>query len=1013
MKNNTQDNSVNDELERLFSDSKKKSRRVKKEKPSSPSKKAGSPDGKKGEEKKKNQKKSKKKPIAIYNPDLQHGFPFSTVLGVFFRFFAVALSLFGLIWLFADAIALNAPYLFDIRTNISWFPVFLFCLYSISAFSLVFMGRKTALFGLPMAFLPITVAAVVYGNPFAYASSGLYMIQKCTVSRLTHASYAAKELIPFPDEGFFYLENATSTELCYAGILVIVFVFSIFFALMSAKRMRLLPMILLGSAVCMFCFTYNLCRTNVGITCIIIGLASAIVLSSYDKIYKDVSGSYKGRAYSGYASALAGVLAMAILFIFTSSVTGAFAKIDVIQEPMESLRNYIMTVLTGGNPKNNVMNSYNKKVSTELKDISFTDDLLFTVSSYSDRNVYLRAWIGDDFSFSKDEWSILSDKEYNEFSLLLKEESLGKYVQNGYTSDAITYLIRSLFDEDLSKVSPSSAHRLKNGYITSFVDIDYVENTGNMMVLPSSFLKNLGIFAYKSRRNAYSGSFDYYSDGMAKSAWHNVYKEYSAAAMIPRYSVSNYGMIAENQGIFYSILSEFLETNYKRWHRSTIKDEEILAMKEELSALLKTHSLNEKRITILEKFLSLSYSDRTKWYDTYIRVTGVYSDYVNDTYLDFPENSKGIDTVYNAIKKDLDAASDTHSKIMVIVKYLCQNYAYTETPKELFELKCKEDKVNPSSVKLYDSDIDNFLLVYKCGYCVHFATAATLLARRAGIPARYVQGYMASDFKINPENKEQYVSTVYGRDAHAWFEVYTEGTGWSTYEPTLIYYEDIYYVPKESLPGHRDPTSSEIRDWWKEQMKTSVAVTTVAPVEETTNPEEETDYTASYTIEVFTLVAALIVLVIFAIFVFVKIKKANNYTSARFKIINDAIYKHYEDESEMRKTAAFVSDTIMEVLKISGRSPLDGEAPEDFARRVDENFSPKTKSELKIVKTRLANPHTLSEIIIHIESEEFGNGMTRDGLFICGEYLEYLIRSEYRLMNPFKRFWYRYVRRKI
>ena len=57
MKNNTQDNSVNDELERLFSDSKKKSRRVKKEKPSSPSKKAGSPDGKKGEEKKKNQKK--------------------------------------------------------------------------------------------------------------------------------------------------------------------------------------------------------------------------------------------------------------------------------------------------------------------------------------------------------------------------------------------------------------------------------------------------------------------------------------------------------------------------------------------------------------------------------------------------------------------------------------------------------------------------------------------------------------------------------------------------------------------------------------------------------------------------------------------------------------------------------------------------------------------------------------------------------------------------------------------
>ena len=51
------------------------------------------------------------------------------------------------------------------------------------------------------------------------------------------------------------------------------------------------------------------------------------------------------------------------------------------------------------------------------------------------------------------------------------------------------------------------------------------------------------------------------------------------------------------------------------------------------------------------------------------------------------------------------------------------------------------------------------------GYCVHFATAATVLLRAAGVPARYVTGYAVSV-------KAGETATVTGVHAHAWAEYY-------------------------------------------------------------------------------------------------------------------------------------------------------------------------------------------------------------------------------------------------
>ncbi len=73
-----------------------------------------------------------------------------------------------------------------------------------------------------------------------------------------------------------------------------------------------------------------------------------------------------------------------------------------------------------------------------------------------------------------------------------------------------------------------------------------------------------------------------------------------------------------------------------------------------------------------------------------------------------------------------------------------------------------------------------FLRESHSGYCVHFATAATLMYRALGVPARYVSGFM---FDI-PETfaGDWYNVTDYA--AHAWVEVYMDGVGWVPVEVT-------------------------------------------------------------------------------------------------------------------------------------------------------------------------------------------------------------------------------------
>ncbi len=76
-----------------------------------------------------------------------------------------------------------------------------------------------------------------------------------------------------------------------------------------------------------------------------------------------------------------------------------------------------------------------------------------------------------------------------------------------------------------------------------------------------------------------------------------------------------------------------------------------------------------------------------------------------------------------------------------------------------------------------------FLEESDTGYCVHFASSAVVLLRAAGIPARYVTGYM---FRAKAGQE----TTVYQKDAHAWVEFWTPNGGWQILDPTPSSGED-------------------------------------------------------------------------------------------------------------------------------------------------------------------------------------------------------------------------------
>lgn len=160
--------------------------------------------------------------------------------------------------------------------------------------------------------------------------------------------------------------------------------------------------------------------------------------------------------------------------------------------------------------------------------------------------------------------------------------------------------------------------------------------------------------------------------------------------------------------------------------------------------------------------------------EQYTEAESYYNVFVYENYTKLPS---GVQTL---LSKELGYAgeaeeehADYRSVITKIRNYLDKNVTYGAYAEKL-----------PQG----DDFLSFFLTEGKIGNAVHYATAATLMFRYYGIPARYAEGYL-----ITPEDvvgtERDCVIELSGERGHAWTEIYVDGLGWVPIEMTPEYYD--------------------------------------------------------------------------------------------------------------------------------------------------------------------------------------------------------------------------------
>lgn len=113
---------------------------------------------------------------------------------------------------------------------------------------------------------------------------------------------------------------------------------------------------------------------------------------------------------------------------------------------------------------------------------------------------------------------------------------------------------------------------------------------------------------------------------------------------------------------------------------------------------------------------------------------------------------------------ELDAEEEINRFDLALefAQYLSDNYNYTLDPAPV-----------PDGVDF----VDWFISTGE-GYCTYFASAMAQMARYAGIPSRYTEGYAL----VNAERGEGGEYLLTGEQAHAWAELYFDGVGFVPFD---------------------------------------------------------------------------------------------------------------------------------------------------------------------------------------------------------------------------------------
>lgn len=264
-----------------------------------------------------------------------------------------------------------------------------------------------------------------------------------------------------------------------------------------------------------------------------------------------------------------------------------------------------------------------------------------------------------------------------------------------------------------------------------------------------------------------------------------------------------------------------------------------------------------------------------------------YKTFVYDTYLEIPRTTQ-IELRRIAEQEGfLDSELTVSEKIEMVKNYISNSKTYSlKTPKM------------PSGKDFATW----FLNESNTGYCVHFATAGTLMLRVLGIPARYVTGYYATAYANQ-------TVTVTTDNAHAWVEYYSDTAGWIPLECTPSSFQPARYVGSQRASGSTQPTTVE--------PTTAPTAPTNGTVSHSTKPKN--DSKSSFEFNGFTIammslgIVALALIVIFSRRIIIIKKRKQRFETGRNNKRAICIYKELKNLTKI--SHILITDEVKSVYE--------------------------------------------------------------------------------------------------
>ena len=907
-----------------------------------------------------------------YSPAVQPTNGTTLGVGLTLRALCVMMLTFGLLLYVDNALGLKCGV----------FALLLRAAVTTAIFSLLMVGGKKGLLiasGLAVASVLITLA--LHPDLIGYFVGSVKYTYDSVMRRLVEFGFKnySSYIIGASDMGLSAMElhrgAATVIAICFSGI----------FSVCTMRRTVVIPTLVISIGILMAGFTFNLSTSNWGFAFTLLPIFGIVVMKMFDVSFRTKrKDRLKTASLGGYAGAMVMLLAFLAVVIPTATTKKQWADIEFISKPMDVARDVVDSVITGNAPnlkdmgivKN--MDEFNSRnVATKLQ--VFTGEKIITVeTSYSrDLPIYLRGWLATGFDGAS--WTTVTNDQLAAYTnrFELEAENAG-YSDGAYHTEYMTGAFYEMIDPELLQIDPENGftNNFEDGFISMYlnVEMELGKGTGNLMYIPS-IMGTSGLLKHGDREAAYKYDHRSYFDGVYITGWLNLRKEYSAQTYVPIMSNKNFGSIFMLRLNYYKAMCELM-----RWHMASY-DPSILDAK--IYDVLIRYGLNDYigQETYFDKYLAMSQADQKLYYTRYVTLVNEYTEYAYemygyDAYTPIALIEQNVDAVLNEIGED----AFTHDKVIAVIQYLTDNYKYSLEPRL------------PTSLSGYDG----FLRETKEGYCVQFATTAALMLRSMGIPTRYVEGYIASNFneydeEFGDEKEGLYFCEVTDRQSHAWIEVYYEGYGWMPYETTREYIKSYYGSVIELGSSSTLPSTPGVDTGDGDDH--APGVDEILPPEELPPPPAEPFPTGT----VLGVIVAIIAVGVLGYFVYTKMRdRAEAILLERRQKITDAINGTIDDD-EFAACAKEINAQVFDMFALGGCMPNLGELPQEYAKRME-------------TESLFGRAMPFSEIMLIMQKQEFGYGVTKQELATIAEYLDGLWKDVYRSKTRSQQFWYRYIR---